>query len=162
MNLVPVELRILVPPPNLSITHPFVVFERPGEAHGLDELGEGSDLLLCVLGRLLHITELQDHKHRHGINAQKRKRMKLFSFIFSDTPAVGEGRISWYNMNDVGLHLDALFPDLQFYSGLDPFYFCSKFIFILTQFLYLFIILILDEFELKAELVLDVFLLVWV
>lgn len=48
--------------PLSTITHPFVVFERPSEAHGLDELGEGPDLLLCVLGRLLHIVELTDDK----------------------------------------------------------------------------------------------------
>lgn len=49
-------------PPLSTITHPFVVFERPSEAHGLDELGEGPNLLLCVLGRLFHIVELTDDK----------------------------------------------------------------------------------------------------
>jgi len=43
-------------------THPFVVFERRRETHGLYELGEGPDLLFCVLRRLLHITELEGKK----------------------------------------------------------------------------------------------------
>ena len=61
--------------PRLSITHPFVVLERSCEAHGLDELGEGSYLLIRVLGRLLHVTKLQDHKQRRTINTQKKQKV---------------------------------------------------------------------------------------
>lgn len=43
-------------------THPFVVFEGSGEAHGLNEFREGPDFFLCVLGSLLHIVELTDDK----------------------------------------------------------------------------------------------------
>lgn len=44
------------------MTYPFAVLEGSGEAHGLDEFGEGSDLFLRVLGRLLHTVELLDWK----------------------------------------------------------------------------------------------------
>lgn len=43
-----------------SMTHPFVVFERSSEAHGLNELCEGADFFLCVLGCLLHAVELTE------------------------------------------------------------------------------------------------------
>lgn len=38
-----------------QITHPFVIFERSCEAHGLDELCKCPDFFLCVLGGLLHV-----------------------------------------------------------------------------------------------------------
>lgn len=56
---------ILVFSPRLTLcTHPFIVFERSREAHRLDELCEGADLLLRVLTRLLHVTELKDKKKK--------------------------------------------------------------------------------------------------
>lgn len=56
-------LSTLAPP---TTTYPFAVLEGSGEAHGLDELGKGSDLFLHVLGRLLHAVELLDRKWEGG------------------------------------------------------------------------------------------------
>lgn len=50
----------------LFCTHPFIVFERSREAHRLDELCEGADLLVRVLMRLLHVTELKDKKKKRS------------------------------------------------------------------------------------------------
>lgn len=50
----------------LFCTHPFIVFERSREAHRLDELCEGTDLLVRVLMRLLHVTELKDKKKKRS------------------------------------------------------------------------------------------------
>lgn len=49
-----------------TITHPFVVFERSSEAHGLNELCESPDFFLGVLGRLLHVAELRDEKQKNS------------------------------------------------------------------------------------------------
>lgn len=56
-----------------SIAHPFVVLQRSCEAHGLNELCEGPDFFLAVLGCLLHTAELTNETERKTVRREWQK-----------------------------------------------------------------------------------------